>query len=253
MATNKRIYVEGNYVIVDFNNGTVAEYPQSRSVVFEKGSAFNLKEDGGGETSIPYAQAGTWYLEDDVTAYTEATLRTFLRANTGNFNVPVTFSSLPDVPGYAGNAGKPLKVNPTEDGITVGAAPTLDKEEVVLDFNQAGVDPPSVTKPYSNTIKTFTGAYIGIGVYHITCVEDAAYFDPEKLRINGFASKKDLSTYIAVPSQIDGSIQFIGVQPFDDGLGNKYLIVRVLDSAGAPVEWSSVVVHQMRFVIEKYL
>lgn len=246
MATNKRIYVDGNYVIVDFNDGTVAEYPSAKTRLEEKQSTFNIKEDGGGQTPIPYAQAGTWYAEDDVTPYTEATLRTFLRANTGNFNVPVTIENLPGVPGLPTHGGHRLRVNAAEDGLEYN-------EEVVIDFIQAGVDPPGLSVPFNSTGKTFSSAYVGIGVYHITCVEDAAYFDPEKCVINGFASKKDLSTYISVPSQIDGSICYIGVQPFDDGGGNKYLIVRVLDNAGLPAEWSSIVVHQMRFHVTKNL
>jgi surface protein len=78
-----KIYLSGNYVIVE-KDGNVYEYPRTLSVYTLEGSNYLIKERiDDGQLVIPIADIGTYFDEAGAVAYTEATLVTFLRENTG--------------------------------------------------------------------------------------------------------------------------------------------------------------------------
>lgn len=78
-----KIYTSGNYIIVE-KDGNVYEYPQTKSVYTIQGSNYVIKEQiDDGQLVIPIADIGTYFDEAGAVAYTEATLVTFLRENSG--------------------------------------------------------------------------------------------------------------------------------------------------------------------------
>ena len=78
-----KIYLSGNYVIVE-KDGNVYEYPRTLSVYTIQGSNYVIKERiDDGQFVLPIADIGTYFDEAGAVAYTEATLVTFLRENTG--------------------------------------------------------------------------------------------------------------------------------------------------------------------------
>jgi surface protein len=78
-----KIYLSGNYVIVE-KDGNVYEYPRTLSVYTIQGSNYVIKERiDDGQFVLPIADIGTYFDEAGAIAYTEATLVTFLRENTG--------------------------------------------------------------------------------------------------------------------------------------------------------------------------
>lgn len=81
----KKIYKSGNYVIVE-NGTSVLEYAIGKTVYNLDNSVYYIVEQSGqgiGKTGIPISDISNWFDEAGSTAYTEATLVTFLRTNTG--------------------------------------------------------------------------------------------------------------------------------------------------------------------------
>lgn len=168
----KKLYVSDNYIIADFDNGTITEYPRGQSDYSEKDGNFTINEDlGDGKLVIAVSAAATWdNSAGGGTPYSAATLRTFLRQNTG-FSLPGTFESLADVPGYAGNANKHLAINATEDGLDAVVPPVAGNGFLyyMVTIDQAGVLAPTVDRAVVNTTgATWTYQYDGIGDYSIT-------------------------------------------------------------------------------------
>ena len=107
----QKVDVDGNYLIITDSTGYVREFAKSKSVYNERDNQFELKEIiDASSYFIPFAEVGNW--ENDLAvAYTEATLRAFLRANTGNFNTPVSVAGLPTVLGVNNTTdGSPIKL-----------------------------------------------------------------------------------------------------------------------------------------------
>jgi len=85
-----KVYESANYVIIEKNTDTFT-FSKSRTLYNERTkdgiTSFDLNESEDGRIYINQAEvtAGEWFLEDGVTPYTVASLRTFLRENTANF------------------------------------------------------------------------------------------------------------------------------------------------------------------------
>lgn len=80
----KKIYVSGNYVIAELTNGDVKEFAINKCTYEETPLNFVVNsEDVRDSLSIRKTDSGTWFDESGAVAYTEETLRTFLRNNTG--------------------------------------------------------------------------------------------------------------------------------------------------------------------------
>jgi len=80
----KEIYKSGNYIVtVDADNNSRL-FPIGKTVYDEYNSVFRLTEGliEDDQLVISYADSTNW-VDDSASAYTEATLRTFLRENTG--------------------------------------------------------------------------------------------------------------------------------------------------------------------------
>lgn len=83
----KTLFVDGNYVIAD-NNGTIGEYAINHCVYTEENDTFIVKERiDNGTLKIATADAGTW-VDGEATPYTEETMRSFFRENTGFKSAP---------------------------------------------------------------------------------------------------------------------------------------------------------------------
>ena len=78
----KKIYKSGNYVIIEKGDGKVFEYPCVHSVYTFIDDTYQIKEHLGGKTIIPIYDIPNYYNFLGDTAYTEETLREFLRENT---------------------------------------------------------------------------------------------------------------------------------------------------------------------------
>ena len=121
-----RIFTSGNYLIIE-EDGTPYEYAAAKTVYTRRlnpDDTFTIVENGvdrtaGGRKNIATQDVidGVWFEEDGLTPFTVATLTTFLRNNTGNFNKAGSFQSLTDVPAYATNGGKTVRVKVSEDGL----------------------------------------------------------------------------------------------------------------------------------------
>ena len=84
----KKIYKSGNYVIVE-NGDNVFEYAIGKTVYNLDNSVYYIIEQSGqgiGKTGIVISDITNWYDEAGSTAYTEETLVSFLRTNTGFSN-----------------------------------------------------------------------------------------------------------------------------------------------------------------------
>ena len=80
----KKLYISGNYIIADFGTGTVTEYPMNKCSYTLEDGYYKVKEEiYDGEFTVLIAEIGTWFDETGAIAYTEGSLVTFLRANTG--------------------------------------------------------------------------------------------------------------------------------------------------------------------------
>jgi len=85
----KRIFTDGNYIVIDNDNGGRLFYlPQGDAVFINKSDRFeimaHLRGGGGGDSvSVLYSDIANWFAEDGTTAYTEVSLRTFLTLYTG--------------------------------------------------------------------------------------------------------------------------------------------------------------------------
>lgn len=174
-----KIYLSGNYIIVELVGGTVRRFT-SKDSNFRRNQAddgFIVQERGRRDQEILDADlgaGGTWE-DDGAVKWTTVTLETFLRDNTANFSKPVTFESLPDVPGYPGNGGKRLEVNTAETAII--AVPEAKK--ALFYINQDGIfgNPPTEVgdHQFNNTGLTFTLGFAATGEYTITTVENVDF------------------------------------------------------------------------------
>jgi hypothetical protein len=85
----KRIFTEGNYIVIDQDNGGRLFYlPQGDAVFINKVDRFvisaHLRGGGGGDSvSVLFSDVANWYASDGTTAYSEASLRSFLTLYTG--------------------------------------------------------------------------------------------------------------------------------------------------------------------------
>lgn len=80
----KRIYSSGNYIILDDDLNEEVEISKVGSFYTETSGNFNIhNKETDQKTTIATSAAGTWYDETGLVAYSESTLRTFLRENTG--------------------------------------------------------------------------------------------------------------------------------------------------------------------------
>jgi hypothetical protein len=78
----KELYKSGNYIVAD-DNGTRMDYP-ILSIYSERGGVFTLTHPNLKKLIIAFTAAGEWTdAEGGGAAYTEQTMRDFLRANTG--------------------------------------------------------------------------------------------------------------------------------------------------------------------------
>lgn len=91
----KRIFISENYIEVDEGAGSsVNLYSKKSSALREFIDHFSLESDNHGveDAIIPYNQASEYFDEAGTTPYTEASLRTFLRANTSVQNSTSSFN-----------------------------------------------------------------------------------------------------------------------------------------------------------------
>jgi len=79
----KRIYTSDNYIIVD-DEIKVKTFSMTKSDYDESTDAFILGvHPNKAIVQFPFTEVGTWFDEAEAVAFTEATLRTFLRVNSG--------------------------------------------------------------------------------------------------------------------------------------------------------------------------
>ncbi len=80
----KEIYKSGNYIVTVDADDNSRLFPIGKTVYDEYNSVFRLTEGliEDDQLIISYADSTNW-VDDSAVAYTEATLRTFLRENTG--------------------------------------------------------------------------------------------------------------------------------------------------------------------------
>ena len=91
-----KIYLSGNYVIIELASGAVYElatnvcdYKETPNPI-DASPVFSIRERGLEKVQILQAAltANSWFLEDGLTNYTAATLRDFLRVSTGFSTAP---------------------------------------------------------------------------------------------------------------------------------------------------------------------
>jgi hypothetical protein len=80
----KQLYISGNYVIAIDANGYQREFAINHCVYYERNNEFTIAESGEDQQtiSIPLSDAVNW-TNDLAVAYTESTMRDFMRENTG--------------------------------------------------------------------------------------------------------------------------------------------------------------------------
>jgi hypothetical protein len=118
----KKLYTSGNYIIADDDAGNVIKMPQKGAVLIDElpvnFTVNNIQLDL--TISIPKADFSQWEdAESGGAPYaSQDAMEQFFLDNTANFSGAVTaLDQIPDVPAYANNGGKVLRVKTTEDGI----------------------------------------------------------------------------------------------------------------------------------------
>ena len=78
------LYVLDNYIYFELSDGTLISFSIG-CLYKEQIDAFWIKQkDLGSEYLVSFSDVGDWYDQTGTIAYTEATMRSFLRSNTGN-------------------------------------------------------------------------------------------------------------------------------------------------------------------------
>lgn len=79
----KKIYLSDNYIIVDID-GKLASFPKGFTEYEESSDSFYIRRISTKQgLIIPFQESTSWYAEDGITPYDTASLRTFLRVNSG--------------------------------------------------------------------------------------------------------------------------------------------------------------------------
>jgi hypothetical protein len=137
----KDLLKDGNYVIAVDADGYQREFPMGKTVYSEKDGNFIITEGQieGQEIVIAKADAENW-IDGDANAYTDVTMRDFLRANTG-FNVASGGNGASSLKEKIVNmtSAEILGANPSGDGFfqlipSLGAGNWLDVESVLFEF-----------------------------------------------------------------------------------------------------------------------
>lgn len=175
----KDLYTSGNYIIFDDGAGDAREYAKNAVVYEETATAFSIQDTLGNQETLSILKseitAGDWQ-DDNPTVYTEATMRTFLRDNTG-FNTVGSLQDVSDVPAYStGNAGDLLAQNGTQDG-TEWVAPPSGAKVLLGHLTQSGTGDPVLTILKNTTGFTFTGTRLAVATYGILTVENGNVAD----------------------------------------------------------------------------
>lgn len=102
----KRIYTENNYILVDNDNGNVEEIPMQGSFYNESTQSVSIVNPNASiNVPILVSDVANWYDEAGTTPYSLATLKTFLRTNTG-FNPASGGSGAYDFEKFTVNLGE---------------------------------------------------------------------------------------------------------------------------------------------------
>ena len=74
---------EGGYIIFEEDNGKQFPYPKDSNYAPLEGGGFEVREEGGRKGVRNLSNPSQIFNQAGTVAYTEATLETFLRENTG--------------------------------------------------------------------------------------------------------------------------------------------------------------------------
>lgn len=99
-----KIYVSGNYIIVEFFDGEISSFASVFSVYDESISKYTLNDTStGGVLEIDFQDVGTWFNEFGTTSFTLETLRSFLETNSGEPTVGGGGGAVDSVNGNTGD------------------------------------------------------------------------------------------------------------------------------------------------------
>ena len=151
----KEIYKSGNYIVtVDADNNSRL-FPIGKTVYDEYNSVFRLTEGliEDDQLVISYADSTNW-VDDSASAYTEATLRTFLRENTG-------FRPASGGSGAAPVGATLMKTNQTVSYRT-GDDGDLEKGRATDFLNLSSANPFGTTKRFTDELggQTYTNKIV---------------------------------------------------------------------------------------------
>lgn len=175
----KKIYLDNNYIIFDLGDGTLTSF-SIKSVYKEQSDSFWIKDAVVNTVfSITFQDVSNWFDSTGTVAYTEETLRTFLRSNTGNSGASGSggsAKSLYTATGYSFTGafeGKPLSNNYVwEAGIGINYSQSDVDSDLwkVFSLDEAvhlAVDNPYWTDPAPTGVTgigLFEGEYLPDGV-----------------------------------------------------------------------------------------
>ena len=143
----KEIYKSGNYIItVDADNKSRL-FPIGKTVYDEHNSVFRITEGviEDDQLTISFSDSTSW-VDDSAAAYTEATLRTFLRDNTG-------FRPASGGSGAAPIGAMPLKTN-QQISFASGDDGDLKKGRATDFFTLASANPFGTTERFTDVLGT---------------------------------------------------------------------------------------------------
>lgn len=143
----KEIYKSGNYIItVDADNKSRL-FPIGKTVYDEHNSVFRITEGviEDDQLTIAFSDSANWS-DDSAAAYTEATLRTFLRDNTG-------FRPASGGSGAAPIGAMPLKTN-QQISFASGDDGDLKKGRATDFFTLASANPFGTTERFTDALGT---------------------------------------------------------------------------------------------------
>ena len=202
----KKIYISGNYIIVDNGAGDLIEFPVNNTFYKYRNDVFTIEETlGGDRVIIPLTDVVNWFDEAGLIAYSFNSLTIFLRENT-SFVITGTGTS-----GGAGGGASDIA-----NRIIVNQANFLTTLGGVIDSS----------KVY------FLDGIIDLGNTQITIPATGITIKGDSFDISGLISSADNYTMFISESPVIGSGNVLGADYYISVTGANSKVYELYDATG---------------------
>ena len=233
----KEIYKSGNYIVTVDADDNSRLFPIGKTVYDEYNSVFRLTEGliEDDQLIISYADSTNW-VDDSAVAYTEATLRTFLRENTG-FN-PASGGSGASWGGITGTLSTQTdlqdELDDKQDTLvsatnikTINGSSVLGSGDLTVGGGGGATATQVLIEPKSNS-------FYGIGLYG-NAASNLTYMGNGQLLLTAFTPAYDLQinaiSFVTVQTAVAGGLLKVVIYSNANGQPNTKLFESATVSA----------------------